>query len=371
LCNGNVRTETDLIRMAAPWLLSSSHQDPAVAASQKVLLITTAWAEHEYEEAHLKAALAAVGLPAGWDTLQNLGAWHAYREFSREARELAEPWEAREHLMDTTRSLYLEKNAFFTARLRQTLGKTGAERRLADIMADPTPRVSHLPARFDGAQLLSQFLEADIKDTVSQLIDNDDRMVELLRDLEDHFAAATGLFYHPGWQRLRRQMEERILSANAIMLFGGTLGVLHRCLGFFRLGEVLHEALRRGTTFFSVSAGSLALCERIIIYDDYGTEGEPRREFQLFDRGFGLVRHLQIFPHCMDRIQTDDTDNLSYLAWRFQNRTCVGLNEDSLLLIEAQPRLRCVSVGAGDGVYVFGLDGQKQRYDQGDEIPLA
>ena len=109
----------------------------------------------------------------------------------------------------------------------------------------------------------------------------------------------------------------------------------------------------------------------MIVYNDFASDFGPRREFQLFDRGFGLVKHLQLFPHCMDRIQTDDSDNLAYLAQRFRNRVCVGLNEESLLQFEMEPRLRCCSLGDGDAVYVFNDQGEKLAYHRGHEIALS
>ena len=215
-----------------------------------------------------------------------------------------------------------------------------------------------------GVAAMIAYDKATIGGVIDRLVANDDRMVRLLSELDEQFVDGTGLHYNPTWLRLRTDLANRILSANSIFLFGGNLAELHRCLNFFRLREPLMEALRLGATFLSVSAGSLLLCERIIIYNDF----ESSREFQLFDRGFGLVRHLQLFPHCMDRIQTDDPDNLSYLAYRFQNRTCVGLNQDSFLLMEGDPELVCTSTGSRDGVYVFDPSGAKRCYRQGERL---
>jgi hypothetical protein len=119
---------------------------------------------------------------------------------------------------------------------------------------------------------------------------------------------------------------------------------------------------------YTVSAGSLVLGERMIVYHQH--EGA---EFELLERGMGLVRGVQLFPHCMERVQTDDPDNLAYLAFRFHDRACAGLNEGSYLLLEydARGELRARSVGERDGVYVFDRDGQKKRYDADAEIPLA
>jgi hypothetical protein len=80
-----------------------------------------------------------------------------------------------------------------------------------------------------------------------------------------------------------------------------------------------------------MSAGAMVLCERVIVYDDLAA---TRRDFQLYDRGLALVRDIQLFPHCTERIQTDDPDNLAYLARRFRHHACVGLNQRSFLLFE-------------------------------------
>lgn len=372
--NGNVRAENDLVMAARPLLLDSRHRDPEIAESRKVLLITAAWGEDEHREGHIKKALSQIGIPNrfqnGFDRNQeNLSAYHLYQEFCRFEPKLASQWEERDELIRESREIYLQKNTFFISQLRRAMDELHRRtpgRNLARAMAEPTRRFTHAPAHFDGDRLLGFFLEQDLRDTLQRLIDNDERMVNLLHELDEQFVDGTGLHLNDTWLRLRQELSERILSANSILIFGGHFRNLHRSLNFFRLRESLIEALRRGTSFYTVSAGSLMLCERVIIYDDF----EDGREFQLYDRGFGLVRHLQIFPHCMDRIQTDNPDNLAYLAYRFQNRTCVGLNEDSFLLMEASPELRCTSVGDGDGVYVFNSRGEKHRYDQGEQIPL-
>ena len=109
----------------------------------------------------------------------------------------------------------------------------------------------------------------------------------------------------------------------------------------------------------------MSLCERVIVYDDFARE---RREFQLWERGLGIVRILQLLPHCMERIQTDDADNLAYLARRFRHRVCVGLNERSFLHYDLATS-QATSVG-DDKVYVFGPSGEKHAYANGERVPL-
>jgi hypothetical protein len=379
LFNGNIQFETDFVKMAREWLTSSRHQDQAVRTSRKVLLITAGWLEHEYEEGHVKAALNQIGLPSrfegGYDVnLQNLGVYHAYRQFLAAEPHLAELYQRRLELIESTRNLYLQRNTFYIALLRRALRdlkERFPDLSLARVMRDVTREFTHAPAEFDGNRLLAYYMGRDIHDTIMRLVDNDDRLYELLRELDEHFVEATGLHYHPLWRTLRQELEQRILSSNSIFIFGGHLGTLHRCLTFFRLRDAMVEALRRGTCFYTVSAGSVMLCERLIIYNDFPSELGPGLEFQMADRGLGLVRQMQVFPHCNDRIQTDDPDNLSYLAYRFQNQVCVGLNKDSFLLLEGAPEWKATSVGKRDGVYVFDTSGAKVRYDYGQTIPLG
>jgi hypothetical protein len=77
----------------------------------------------------------------------------------------------------------------------------------------------------------------------------------------------------------------------------------------------------------------------------------------------------------MDRIKTDDADNLAYLARRFGASCCVGMNQESYLLREIRdegvvPREHFTSMGEKDGVYVFDALGRKAMKSKGEEIVL-
>ena len=117
------------------------------------------------------------------------------------------------------------------------------------------------------------------------------------------------------------------------------------------------------------------MCNSIILYNDYAEDRHHATDFEFFENGFGIVNRLQVFPHCMDRIKTDDPDNLAYLAHRFQSSCCVGMNQESYLLMESvteggQKRQRFTSVGEKDGVYVFDRFGRKVLKKMGEEVAL-
>ena len=367
VCNGNLEKDADFAQRCRGDLLSSRHQDPEIAKSRRALLVTAGWRQDEYRETHLKKALYSIGLEphfeGGYDTtVRNLSLFHTYEEFWQQRSHWREAWAEHESLIDSARSLYLEKNSFFIASLRRSLERLRQfrpELSLLEVLEGRLPGGAGLGRVLD-------YLSGDIRSTLVSLQSNDDQMVALLAQLEEEFADSLGLTFDPLWRQLRQDLSLRILGSNSIFLMGGHLPSLHRCLSFFRLREALHEALRRGTTLYTSSAGSLLCCERIIIYNDF----EDEREFQLYDRGFGLIGQVQIFPHCMDRIQTDDVDNLTYLAQRFRHRVCVGLNSESFVRLEFSPQPRATSCGRHDAVYVFDRSGQKMAYSHDERVPL-
>ena len=361
--NGNIEADADFVERARPFLLDSRHEDPRVAASRKTLLVTAGWLDDEYREGHVKEALYAIGIDGRGDNVQNLALYHRYSEFLASRPHLADAWVEREAWSSEARTLYLEKNSFYIAGLRRSL------QRLREFLPEGSlaSLLENQVTFGDGRGRLADYLSHNIRESMGLLLSNDDQMVALLHDLDDQFLIRTGLYHDPEWNALRSELSQRLLSSNSVFMFGGNLAAMHRCLNFFRLRPSLLEALRRGTSFYTVSAGSLVCCERIIVYNDF----ESEREFQLYDRGFGLVRELQLFPHCMDRIQTDDSDNLTYLSQRFRHRVCVGLNQESFLRVEFSPRLRATSLGTRDGVYVFDRQGRKNRLDAGQELLLS
>jgi peptidase E len=374
IVNGNARAEADLIYATKDHILSSRHQDPEIRRERTVTIVTAAWKEREHTEGHIKKALYEIGIEprfeGGYDQrVVNLSVFHALREFEKRDPSLARAHAERDELIRRTRSVYLEKNGFYTAQMRRAFGhlrQFQPEMRLSEVLENAPSKGHRIPGRFRGIELLKDFLVEDLGDTVSRLVENDHRLTRLITDLDHQFREGVGLVYHPLWQELRAKLESTLLNSSTVIIFGGHLEELHRSLNFFDLRGAFVESLRRGTTFITVSAGSLILCERIIVFDDFARE----REFQLFDRGFGMVRNLQIFPHCDDRIQVDDPNNLAYLAHRFGEQRCVGLNEGSFLLLDQDEAGLARSLGNDDGVYVFDRSGQKRRYNCGEELAL-
>jgi hypothetical protein len=367
LFNGNIGGA--LIERIAPYVLSAAHgRDP------RVLIVTAAWGPGEYNEGPLKNALYEIGvkpdLRDGYDrNVYNLCAWHAWADFLGRRPDVAAVHTEISVVQDEIRRFYVEKTAFHADLIRR--GVRSARKRLPRFTLGRLTRRDPLrpEALHSGAELLENALGRELIASIDSLVDNDDRMLEAFRDGDEQLLSRTGLRLDPDWRSVRAKLEQRILDADVVLFLGGSPERLLAPFRFFDLRPSLLETLRRGATLVATSAGALVLCERMIVYDE--RNGDPdRRDFRLLDEGLGLVGGLQLLPHCMDRIQTDDADNLAYLARRFGTRICAGLNEESFLLVDMDGP-SATSVGRGDGVYVFATDGVKRRYHRGERIPLG
>jgi hypothetical protein len=385
LFNGNIRLDVDFVYRYAARICASHHVDPEVRRWRKVLLVTAAWQGDEFNEQHVKEALFRIGVPSRNDggferNVQNLSVYHEFLGFLEAEPGIGRAWREAQDVIHRTKDFYRRKNSEFLRILRETLHHVGdlfPAVGLAEVLAYDIVHARERLRRLDDRGLLFHYCCQDVQDTLAKIVENDDAMLRICHEIEAYFRDRSRLDECPRFIRMRDELRARVLSANSIMVFGGNLSVLLSCLRFFRLKGAFHEALFRGTNYYSVSAGSMALAEKIIVYDDFWGDGQvrPRKEFEFFDNGLGLVSKITLFPHCMDRIQTDDIDNLAYLAHRFSTGPCVGLNEDSFLLAESfsDERLGCVrerflSVGEKDGVYVFDRRGTKSCRGHGEEV---
>lgn len=386
LFNGNIRLDVDFVYRYADRINASHHVDPDVRAWRKVLLVTAAWQSNEFQEQHVKDALYRVGIPTRLmggheQNIQNLSVYHEFKQFLSDEPAIARAFRESSDVIVRTKEFYRRKNSEFLRILRETVKHVHElfpRTSLAEILAYDVLHKRERLRRLDDRGLLFHYCCQDVQDTLAKIVENDDAMIRICHEIEAYFRDRSRLDENPRFIAVRDRLRGRVLSANSIMVFGGNLTVLLSCLRFFRLRDAFHEALFRGTNYYSVSAGSMALAEKIIIYDDFWGDGKVggRKEFEFFDNGLGLVSKVTLFPHCMDRIQTDDADNLAYLANRFSTTPCVGLNEDSFLLAESFEdhamgcvRERYVSVGEKDGIYVFDRMGNKSRKDLGQEVP--
>jgi peptidase E len=384
--NGNIRFEVDFISQFQKQILSSNHIDPVVSDSKKVLLITAAWQKREFQESHIKKALYEIGIRPrfsdGYDqNIQNLSIYHDFNKFKQEVPSLHDIYHTKQKVIQRVKYFYREKNSGLIAILQKqltilkmTFRNITLHKALTYDAAAHADKISSV----NQWELLYHYACQDIQDTMKKLKENDKQMIKVCKEIDDYFFANSNVLENEYYKLLKKNLEERILSSNSIFIFGGHVAVLYNRLNFFKLKETFIEALNRGTNFYTISAGSLCLCDSIISFDDNSTEwanSKTMYDFELFDLGFGLVKKVQIFPHCKEYIHMDDPDTITYIAERFEQSMCVGLDEHSFLLLETYQENgreyeRFTSVGRDEGLYIFNPSGKIHSTKYGEQLVL-
>lgn len=387
--NGNIQLETDFIQRFHEYILDSHHRDHSVWESRKVLLITAAWQKREFAESHVRQALYEIGIEprfeGGYDqNVQNLSIYHEFNRLKAVDPELYKRYHAKQNVIQQVKRFYREKNSGLIRILQNQLSllrETFPEISLAQVLDYDVEAGLVKLSRYNPRQMLYHYACQDIQASMQKLRDHDEQMLKICHEIDEAYFRSSGVLQHPLYEEIRQVLAQRILSANSIFIFGGHIAVLYNRLNFFRLKEVFQEALERGTNFYTVSAGSLCLCDSLVVFDEESNEwtqsGESgdMKDYELFDKGFGLVTKIQLFPHCKDYIDMQDADTIAYTAARFNRSLCVGLDQHSFLLMETyqqkqQEYERFVSVGQDEGLYLFQPNGQIEIKHYGEELNL-
>lgn len=369
LLNGNAETLDRFVSLAHRCLGESTHRDPVTRERDQVLICTGAWGRTELNDAPVRKGFAATGRGQGGKNIINLGVYTAVQRYLNHRDVVKSLYEEHEQLWWELFQSYSDENAATVQNLREAWNRAQEKIPEAD-MARFLLEGERLPPG-PRARPIHQFLRASYAGKLERMVGAlrvaDARHAERLTELWAHFHHAAGIEFDPYWQELREDLIRKILQSNIIVLPGGSPSTLLVGFRFFNLAGVMNEALRRGTSFFGTSAGAMTLGRRVVVFHDHR---EPREEFQLLENGIRLIEGFQIFPHCTDRVQTEDKANLAYLAARFADRWCVGLNAGSVM--ELHPAEGCWNArSVGDeALVVFGRDGEKLRFAPGEDVDL-
>ncbi|MFN8577791.1 MAG: Type 1 glutamine amidotransferase-like domain-containing protein [Candidatus Sericytochromatia bacterium] len=384
--NGNISVETEFIEKFKERILSSNHISQEVRNSKKVLLITAAWQKREFYESHIKQSLYNIGIQPkfynGFDqNVQNLSIYHDFNTFKHEVPSIHDFYHTKQKVIQKVKEFYREKNSGLISILQKQLNILKTTFRNITLHSALSYNVNSNADNLNSInqwELLYHYGCKDIQGTMQKLVENDTEMIKVCKEIDDYFFANSNVQNNQVYKKLKSDLEERILSSNSIFIFGGNVAVLYNRLNFFKLKDAFIQALNNGTNFYTVSAGSLSLCDNIIVFDDNSNEWAGKHnmyDYELFDIGFGLVKKVQIFPHCRDYINLEDRDTITYTVERYKNSMCVGLDQESFLLMETYEENgkeyeRFTSVGKEDGLYIFNHDGDVRVTNYLEELDL-
>ncbi len=356
ISNGNVMHERDLIyKFAEP--IRHLYEN----AGRNILLITASWGDRENSYDHISESFEKIGIDR--NNIHNLLIYGKMRKYLGLNPVIGSRHSKIRRLKRSIQSFYRLKNRRLVAMFRDLFEMfriTFPDTELSKIIIyKNTENIS------DYNRLISEntfhYLGRDIKATLRQIRFQDNIFSRVDSRLAGLFFEESGIMEDPEFQRIKSDLEGMINHASSIFIFGGNISTLLDSISFFRLNDIFESQLERKAGIFTISAGSMIMCRNVIIYNDFSHLNSPiRSEFEFFSRGLGLIKGVQIFPHCKDRIKMDDRNNLSYLAYRFKDQVCTGLDQNSYLLtFNSDGRQRTLSYGENEGAYIFDIQGNR------------
>lgn len=276
-------------------LLGPQFHHPSVGATLHqlgvdgpVATITAGWQEREGEDQALMRELGGRGLPL-------------------RLHERAEAvWQADPELRDAHKRMQLDLRALRGLYNRQLAPAAAA---WFDLLALERPARLIEPER------------AAALDAIRRL---DDHLIERVREIRADFEKRMQPLERPSVRHQRERLAEALAPASAVVIEGGHVAVLLNRILLFGVEQLLH-----GKVLIGCSAGAMALCERVLLYNDEPATGKGHSEVAL--PGLGLAPGIVALPDATARLRTGDPERMRRLAVRVEPAVCALLDPGARL----------------------------------------
>lgn len=185
--------------------------------------------------------------------------------------------------------------------------------------------------------------EAATADALRAVRALDDWHLATVAEVRDDFTQHWPPHERPVVSEHRTAVAGALARAGVLVLAGGHVGALLRCLRLFDVAATATQHL------VAWSAGAMVLCERVVLFHDRAVTGFTHAE--TFDAGLGVCRGIVALPHARQRLLLDDAARTALFAQRFAPASCVILDDGV--------RLPCADHGVlPAGTRILGTDGQ-------------
>lgn len=160
---------------------------------------------------------------------------------------------------------------------------------------------------------------AALDDAIKTVQGIDRWYLDTLGQLHGELAAAAPAEESEPISRHRSEVAQLIDQAAVLVISGGHVGVLLRCLRLFAV------TIPPELPVVAWSAGAMALTERVVLYNDRGPRGVVGSE--VWDRGLGHAPGIVAMPHARRRLNMEDPRVLQVLVRRFADARCLLLDD--------------------------------------------
>jgi hypothetical protein len=159
-----------------------------------------------------------------------------------------------------------------------------------------------------------------IEDAIAAVRALDDWHARTVDAVHEEFVTSYDPLERPAIVHHRAEVARLVDEAGAVVVTGGHVGVLLDVLALFEVAEV-----SAGKPLVAWSAGAMALCDRVVMFNDFAPQNHG--EAEVWARGLGVCRGVVALPHARRRLRLDDTGRMSVFARRFADARCVVLDD--------------------------------------------
>lgn len=147
----------------------------------------------------------------------------------------------------------------------------------------------------------------------------DAHLLDRIRALRADFETRVGLHERDAVVRARAHITADLERVSTVVIEGGHVAVLLNRIALFGLADLL-----AGKTLLGCAAGAMALCSRVVLYDDSPAIGRGHAEVAL--PGLGLAPGVVALPDAVTRLRTEDPQRMRKLALRLAPDRCALLD---------------------------------------------
>lgn len=153
----------------------------------------------------------------------------------------------------------------------------------------------------------------------------DAHMLKRVGSIRADFEAEVRLAERPSVTMERAAIVKDLSRVSTVVIEGGHIAVLLNRIALFGLGELIADK-----TLVGCAGGAMALCRRVVLYDDSPAIGRGHAEVVI--SGLGFAPGLIALPDAAARLRTDEPDRMRRLSLRLAPDRCALLDPGSKLV---------------------------------------
>ena len=153
----------------------------------------------------------------------------------------------------------------------------------------------------------------------------DEHMLERVDSIRAEFEAKMRVAERPSVMEERAAIAKDLSRVSTVVIEGGHIAVLLNRIALFGVGELIADK-----TLVGCAGGAMALCRRVVLYDDSPAIGRGHAEVVI--PGLGFAPGVIALPDATARLRTCEPERMRRLSLRLAPDQCALLDQGSKLV---------------------------------------